>query len=239
MKTLLSLMPTSIVCVSEEEEAVYKASHPDINLLVHPNDMPLIETRNWIMNEIQTPCVLQFSDDIVFVQRVCPPQKRIRDPLVILQIIENAVRCATDLDVAVFAWTINTNYSLLHPEVRPFRAAGPCSAHAIGIRGASRHRKFEQFIAQSDFDYTLQSMLLDRAVMLDVRFSFQCGKMSSGIGGNTGQYSAEMFAEARQRLFKKWGKYAGESRSGGFTAIRNDYAGMSIRVERLSSLAIK
>jgi hypothetical protein len=237
---MLSLFPTAIICVNESEVDVYKDSHPDIELLVHP-DMPLIETKNWMLDNIQTPCIVQFSDDIKWLQRICPPQKRIRDSRTILQVIENAVITATDLDVSIFGWTINTNYTLLHPEVRPFRSCAPCSAHALGIRGASRNRKFEHFIAQADFDYTLQAMLIDRCIQMDVRFSFQTGEKLSGgnRGGNTGQYTSEQFLEARERLFKKWGRYAGESRSAGFTGARRDYMGMSIRVERLSSLATR
>ena len=245
MKTICSVFPTAKFSINESEVELYREAIPSgHDVSVHP-DMPLPQTVNWILDNYKEECILIFSDEIEYVLRVCPPQKRIRDPGTILQIVENSWRVAMDCDIGVFSWTINTNYTLLRPYVRPIRSCGPCSGHAIGIRGPARERRFNpNFIRCADYDFTLESILQDRAVMLDVRYHFASGKMTAGGrggGGSSGLFTNEQYISARKALSEKWGRYvsSGSSKTGKFTAERGDYAGMSVRVERLSNLAAK
>jgi len=241
MKRICSLFPTAKLCINESEVELYRGAIPENHeVLVHP-DSNLPHTVNWILDNRPEQCVMIFSDDIEYLLRVCSPQKRIRDPGMILQIVENSWRVAMDCDIGVFSWTINTNSTLLRPYVRPLRPVGPCSLHAIGIRGPARERRFDpRFNGCEDYDFTLETILKDRAVLLDVRFHFANRKMlGGGRGGNTGTITKQMRFEARAALCEKWGNYvdAGESRTAKITGDRSNYQGMSVRVGRLSNLA--
>lgn len=140
MKMILHLFPSAVVVINKSNLHLLNSVVPKKQIMPHP-DMPLIETRNWILDTIQTECVLQFNDDVKKLVRTVPPQKTFRDPDIVRGVIENTIQCARDLRIGVFCWTLTTNL-ILRPEIRPFRASAPCSAHAFGVCGQARNRRF-------------------------------------------------------------------------------------------------
>lgn len=211
MKHLLSLFPDAYVTVNKSGIDIYRKVVPKKQLISHP-DMPLIETRNWILDNFQEDCVIQFNDDIQKLVKFGNTTKTIRNPDIIRGVIINTMQCARDLDVSVFCWSVTANASMIFPQIRPFRSNAPCSSHAFGVCGAARDRRFNPtFRARGDYDYTLETLLHDRLLLCDVRFSFDCGGMSRGGGGQSGTLTGEQIDKGEAALRKKWGKFVGES----------------------------
>lgn len=234
MKRVMRLFPTSLICVNDFEVDAYRqAGVPKARLLEHP-EMPLIETRNWILDNVDAETIVSFNDDVRALKWFPPPQRVIRDPRQIRAVIEQAVAMATDLNVGVFCWSLNVNPTNLKPIERPFRAAGPVSAHAFGVRGRARDRRFDpKFVGMGDYEYTFRTLIADRAILQDMRYAFDCGRMSAGAGGNTGLFTAKEYKAARAELRKRYGRYMG---LGG--GERKSGARMSVRVQRTQPLGL-
>ena len=237
MKKILGLFPSAFIAINKSEREDYEGVVPQSQLLVHP-DMMLIETRNWIFDNVQTECVIQMNDDVCKLLALGLHSRTYRDPKVIRGVIENTLQCSKDLDIGVFCWSLTSNAGLLHPEVRPFRAAAPCSAHAFGICGKARDRRLSTvFRGCGDFDFTLETLRHDRLLLCDVRWHFDCGGMSRGKGGQSGSVKPADLKAAQEALRKKWGQYVGESAAQKISG-HNTYRSFSVNVQRTSPLGV-
>ena len=236
MKPLLALFPGAYVTVNKSGIDIYRKVVPKKQLLEHP-DMPLIETRNWILDTFQEDSVVQFNDDVQKLVKFGNTSKTIRDPEIIKGVILNTMQCALDLDIGVFCWSVTANASMIFPQIRPFRANAPCSSHAFGVCGKARDRRFDPtFRARGDYDYTLETLLNDRLLLCDVRFSFDCGGMSRGGGGQSGTLTGAQIDEGELALRRKWGKCVGES---GVKSVnkKKTWKSFAIRVQRINPRA--
>jgi hypothetical protein len=237
MKTILGLFPTALITMDQSQAHLFRGIVPKKQILPHP-DMMLIETRNWILDNVQADTVIQFNDDVVTLQRLVGGGKTYRDPKVIKAVVDNTSQCCTDLGLGVFGWSLTCNSSLLRPEIKPFRASAPISAHAFGVTGPARDRRLDTtFRGCGDFDYTLESLLHDRAIFCDCRWHFNCGGMSRGIGGQTGQITSEVLDEAQLDLRRKWGHYVGKS-AARQVSKKNTWREFSVNVQRTSPLGL-
>jgi hypothetical protein len=211
MPSLLRLFPSAIIVVNKSEVPIYAEVVPKAQLVAHP-EMKLIETRNWIFDKFDNECIIQFNDDVQKLLSLGVKNKTYRDPEVIHAVILNTMQCAQDLGIGLFCWSLTPNSGMLFPDVRPFRAAAPCSAHAFGVRGQARNRRFDTtFRSCGDFDFTLETLLRDRLLLCDVRWHFDCGGMSRGKGGESGTFHSGEAEAGQAALRKKWGKYVGVS----------------------------
>jgi hypothetical protein len=211
MARILELFPEAIITVNESGIDEYIGYVPDNQLVPHP-DLKLIETRNWIFDNFDNDCIIQFNDDVQRLVAMGLHNKTYRDPKIIKAVIENTLQCAIDLDIGVFCWSLTANSGMLYPDVRPIRAAAPCSSHAFGIRGKARNRRLNPtFRSCGDFDFTLETLLKDRLLYCDVRWSFDCGGMSRGKGGESGTFLSGEAEAGQTALRAKWGKYVGQS----------------------------
>ncbi len=230
IKQMLSLLPDATVCVAREEEAAYRKVVPEKQLLLHDNLVGLVNIRNWLNATIQEDCLVQVDDDLLCVRTLVGKSRKIIDPAVIAQIIENAHRISADLDIGVFCWSRSQNTVMLRPEYRPVRFAAPLAA-AYGLRGAARRRTFRTDLkGREDFDFTLQTLLDDRILFMDTRFYFDFGRAFSGTGGNVGIISSEQFARSGKLMRHRWGRFI-SLKAPGFVKNRSSDA-MSVRVCR-------
>lgn len=233
MPELLTLLPTALVCVAEEEAKAYLEVVPKGQLITH-NEPNLIAIRNWILAKVQEDCVVQVDDDLQCVRLLTKAKgtPAIKDPLAIRRIIENAHHVCVDLDVGVFGWSRTLNAKLINVRDFPIRVAAPIAA-AYGIRGSARARRFDpHVVSREDFDFTLQTLLEDRIVYVDMRFYFDHGRSYSGTGGNAGRLDTEEIEMATARIKRKWGKWASTSKPAYKRNRAHNIDSMSIRVPR-------
>lgn len=238
IRAMLRMFPKAYVTVNESNIHMFREAVPRRQLVPHP-DMRLIETRNWILDNFQEECVLQFNDDVRGMRFLADKGSYItRDSAMIRAVIENTLQCARDLGIGVFCWSLTGNSALLKPMIRPYRASAPCSAHAFGVCGASRSRRFStQFRGCGDFDFTLETLLRDRLLLCDVRWHFDCGGMSRGRGGQTGELRPQEASEGQSELRRKWGQYVGSSKTSQVEQ-KHTWRAFSVNVKRTSPLGL-
>jgi hypothetical protein len=228
---ILSLLPNATITVAESEAADYREVVPEKQLLLHPELHGLAAIRNWLASTLQEDCLVEIDDDLRGVIPQIGKAKRITDPQVIAEIIENGHRIAEDLGIGVFCWSRTANNFLSDPIFLPIRFVQPVSC-SFGMRGAARNRIWDETIpGRADLDFTMKTMLDDRVLLADMRFYFDHGRIFSGKGGAVGIVSREGFEAGTRILYDRWGKYIGRKRPG-FMRGQGNVAPMSIRVQR-------
>jgi len=147
------------------------------------------------------------DDDFELVKSMTGGCRTIRRHEEILSIIENGARVALDLGVSTFTWTRNYNPIMVNAVAMPFKPVGQL-AGAFGVIGSAKHRLMDPACSgRNGPDLTLATLLVDRVIICDQRFYFQCGTMFGGIGGNTGLIDDQRFSLSTRRLKEKWGKH--------------------------------
>lgn len=239
MAKLRALLPTAYVTVEESEVDAYAKVMPPELLMPHPKLKNLSAIRNWITDNTPEEAVIMVDDDLTHVIQMGSHAKTLKDPEVLLQILEVDLQLARDLGAGVFCYHRSGNSVLTRPEVRPFRVVMPVTA-AFCLRGhvKSKIRWDEEML--SDLDLTMRLLLQERYVLVDARYYWDFGQVFAGKGGNVGTITSEARAADRARLRERWGQYLGVTRkrdglSKGLKVAIGDSA--SVRVERLNPAA--
>lgn len=207
METIRWLLPSSIVCIDEREYDDYAPFVEKSRLLVHPPIDGLPGTINWIQDNVDAECIVEIDDDFVGVQVNVGSKRFITDSEEILAIIENAMRACRDLNLTTFCWSRTPNTTIIHPNERPI-VPTQSVCNAFGIMGAARYRRYDTaLLGRADVDWTLRTLLEDRAVYADVRFYFDCGRVFGGRGGNVGLVTPEIFKASTRQIIERWGKH--------------------------------
>ena len=235
MPTIMSLLPSAIICIDQREDNDYAPHVPVEQLLLHPPMEGLPAVMNWLQEAIQTPVLIEIDDDFRGVQVTTGSRRFITDPEEILAILENSCRACHDLGLTTFCYSRTPNTTIIRPEVRPVVPVQSV-CNAFGTMGAARHRKYHsEFLGRADIDWVLQTLLEDRCVLADIRFYFDCGAVFAGRGGNVGVVTPERFAESSRGLRRKWGRSV--SFKPPAFAKQRDVAAISLKVSRTNKTA--
>jgi hypothetical protein len=206
METIRWLLPSALICVDEREVDAYAPHVPSERMLVHPPFDGLPRAINWLMDAVESPVMVEIDDDFQGVQCNVGSRRFITDAEEILAIIENAITCTHDLGLTAFCWSRTMNTTIIHPDRRPI-VPTQSVCNAFGVMGAARHRHYDTaLLGRADVDWTLRTLLEDRAVFADVRFYFDCGRVFAGRGGNVGLVTPEIFKSSTRQIVERWGK---------------------------------
>jgi hypothetical protein len=163
---------------------------------------------NWMQEAIKEPTLIQIDDDFCGVMVLVGSRRFTMDSEEILAIIENSAQACEDLGLGAFCWARTKNYVMTRPEMRPIVPSGLIIGSAKGMMNGARHRKFDGAIhGRADADWTIQTLLDDRAFYCDARFYFDCGLVYSGRGGSVGLITPEVFEASTRALKRKWGAH--------------------------------
>lgn len=214
MARIQRLLPTATIVVAEDERDRYLAEVDADKLVCHPgaaggvSGLPAV--LNWIWAHFDEDTVVEADDDLLTCKAWTGESARrvwqnITNPEDVLQIIENGVRIAQDLDITAFGWGKSQNAAFAKPDHKPITPTG-LVANVFGVRGAAKKRPYDPLmIGRASVDWTLRTLLEDRCVMIDKRVFFDCGTIFGGAGGNAGIVTEEKFRLATQRLRERWG----------------------------------
>lgn len=206
----LRLFPQATVCVAEEEVADYAplCETAGVDLLTHPSEVAGIgPLRQWILDNVREEIVVMVDDDVGYMGVVAGRTTRgarLRDPVIIAQVVANAAHCAQVLGTPVFG------FSQTGADVRKFRPQDPfvlCTwiGGVIGIIG--RELRYDtELRLRADIDFCLQALREYRCVYMDSRFAFVHQRFNN-TGGNAHQRSGERNAAEIAYLQRKWGKW--------------------------------
>jgi len=235
MPVIRELLPGAVICVDEREAKDYAATVPADSLLLHPPMEIGAVVRNWLIEAVAAPVLIQIDDDFCGVQVTTGSRRFITDPEEILAILENAARACLDLGLTTFCFSGTPNTTIIRPDERPIVPTQPVF-RAFGVTGAARNRKYRTDIpGRADLDWTLRTLLIDRCVYADVRFYFDCGAVFSGRGGNVGLITPERFIEASREIAKTWGNSV-SFKAPGYVKHR-EVASLSLKVSRTNKTA--
>ncbi|MCK6470859.1 MAG: hypothetical protein L6R28_03855 [Planctomycetes bacterium] len=211
----LKLFPDALVCVGDNEVEQYRKVTG--NLLVHPTSVVGIgPIRQWILDHVEDPCVIQVDDDVSHVYSQVGFHKwRIEDADTARAIVERLAILAQDAGARVFGFQ-QAARPLTYANFRPF-SLNTWVGGIVGIIG--RELRYDRsLLLRADIDFCLQSLMRDRFVMVDGRYSFIHTRFA-GKGGNAGNRSAERHAQEIAYLKRKWGPFLEEVQAKGTTRL--------------------
>jgi hypothetical protein len=196
----LRLFPDATLCVGDDEATVY--GRLTDNLLVHPKDVVGIgPLRQWVMDHVEDPCVVMVDDDVTHVySQVGFHKKRIQDADTARAIVERLAILARDAGVRIFGFQ-QAARPLTYANFRPF-TLNTWVGGIVGIVG--RELRYDtRLLLRADIDFCLQSLVQDRFVLVDGRYSFIHTRFG-GAGGNASNRSSERHEQEIKYLKRKW-----------------------------------
>jgi hypothetical protein len=211
----LRLFPDATVCVGDDEVKAYAPITQ--NLLVHPAHVVGIgPLRQWVLDQVDDPCVVMVDDDVTHVySQVGFHKRRIEDPDTARALVERLAILAADAGARVFGFQ-QAARPLSYANFRPF-SLNTWVGGLVGIIG--RELRFDtSLLLRADIDFCLQSLMRDRFVLVDGRYSFIHTRFA-GKGGNAANRSAERHAREIAYLKRKWGPYLDEVEAKGTTRL--------------------
>lgn len=216
MDLIQQLLPFATIVVAEAEYDRYLREVDAHRLVTHGGEPAgvsgLPAVYNWMIDHFQEETLVEIDDDLQKVmvwagEGSRTVWKKLTNPDDTLQIIENGVQLAKDLDISTFTWAKSQNAAFLKPDHKPLAPVG-LVANCFGVRGKARKRKYDpEMIGRASVDWTLRTLLADRCVLVDKRVFFDCGKIFGGSGGNAGIVTAKKFQISTQRLKETWGTH--------------------------------
>nr|BDD44599.1 hypothetical protein 6 [Flavobacteriaceae bacterium] len=214
-KKALKLFPDATVCVGEDEVDAYGPVSSD--LLVHPsNVLGIGPLRQWVLDNVADPCVVMVDDDVTHAySQVGFHKRRIEDPDTARAIVERTAILAQDAGARVFGFQ-QAARPLSYANFKPF-ALNSWVGGIVGIIG--RELRYDtSLLLRADIDFCLQSLMLDRFVLVDGRYSFIHTRFG-GAGGNAANRSAQRHQDEIRYLRRKWGQYLDEVKAKGTTRL--------------------
>ena len=211
----LRLFPDALVCVGEDEVDTYHKITS--NLLIHPTNVVGIgPLRQWILDTVKDHCMVQVDDDVTHIYSQVGFHKwRIEDPDTARAIVERLAILAQDAGARIFGFQ-QAARPLAYANFRPF-SMNTWVGGLVGIIG--RELRYDpSLLLRADIDFCLQSLMRDRFVMVDGRYSFIHTRFA-GKGGNASNRSAERHAQEIAYLKRKWGPYLEEVQAKGTTRL--------------------
>jgi len=232
----LSLVPTAKVYVDEAEADDYARAVGAERVRTHKPLTGMAAIRTAMIRQCTTSAMIMLDDDLRgIVSLLWRRPKRITDPGMILQILENGMNLANDLGLHFFCWSRNPHPAQFKA-CDPFGLAAPMS-QAIVVIGKDIVPD-RRLLMYEDVDMSLSALLTDRIVINDRRYYFDFGGCWQGAGGNQGIRTETSDSADRALLGRKWRSHLvfGYGHKGGIGAKKHIH-GMSIRVQRKSPIA--
>ena len=211
----LRLFPDATLCVGADEVDAYAKVSQD--LLVHPPEVVGIgPLRQWVLDHVDDPCVVMVDDDVTHVySQVGFHKQRIEDADTARAIVERVAILAQDAGARVFGFN-QAARPLAYANFDPF-SLNTWVGGLVGIIG--RELRYDQrLLLRADIDFCLQSLLHDRIVLVDARYSFIHTRFA-GAGGNARQRSSERHEREMAYLKRKWGPYLDVVQAKGTTRL--------------------
>ncbi len=199
----LRLFPDATLCVGKDEEEAYAKLSK--RLLVHPADVVGIgPLRQWVLDHVKDPCVVMIDDDVTHAySQVGFHKRRIEDAETAQAMVERMAILAQDAGARVFGFN-QAARPLAYANFKPF-SLNTWVGGVVGIIG--RELRYDtRLLLRADIDFCLQSLMHDRIVLVDARYSFIHTRFAGG-GGNAANRSSERHRQEIEYLQRKWGPY--------------------------------
>lgn len=199
-------------------------------VVTHPDQVKgLTPKLNWCFDHLQGDKPIVFiDDDITSLQRcfVEPGEEAtIRDPALILEIIQSTEQLARDMGVFYFGWEASNGALRYYTGLKPFMLTGYINGCAMGFQPGHGLRFDERIVAKNDYDIAAANAREHRMCLKNCRYTFCQKDTFVGKGGQAAFRTSATEQRDVDLLRRKWGDVF---RSGGQSGTRKrDYAGVS------------
>jgi hypothetical protein len=214
----LKLFPDAWLCVGESEAQEYEDATKHKNILTHPDSVTGIgPLRNWIINNVKDNTVVMLDDDIDCIyEQSRYKRNNILNPAHCMAILERTAIASNDAGCKLFGFA-------QMPDPRNYYPYKPIVFHmwiggVIGVHGKTLQWD-QNLILRADIDACLQSLLKDRILWVDNRYSF-CHKRFEGKGGNNTNRTAQRHKKEIAELKTRWGGYIQEKKAQGVIRLQ-------------------
>jgi hypothetical protein len=188
-----ALFVDPIVCIDEDELGEYKRKEPALCYVTHPSKFNTLQLiRQWILDNIKEDVIFQCDDDVHKVwSLVGHRQRRIRDPLVVQDIILNAALNCREAGTVMFFFS-HTSDPRQCRSPHPFLLVSQPVGNAMGFWRKEFNEKirFDPAIQHGGLDAAMRCLFHYRIVWCDTRFCFQPGPHMTLEGGLAGVRTA-------------------------------------------------
>lgn len=202
----LRVFPTATLCVGDSEHDAYAAAYPGVDILTHPDDVVgLGKVRQWVNDHCTEEVVCQVDDDVVRMVGLSDGYRVHYSVEDVFSVVQSAAYCARGAGTTVFGFNPM-------PDVRKYTPLSPIAFNKkvdglLGLIGRDHHWMPELKMRDDvDVDFCLTTLLRQRIIWCDQRYSFE-HKRFSGPGGNAVSRSREQDQYEIDLLHRKWGKW--------------------------------
>lgn len=133
------VLPDIPLCVAESQKPLYEEHYPDVEYIVHPDDVRGISPkRQWLIDRYGD--VFMVDDDVTafFDLSVGPGNNPvISDPQFVRDCVERLFDTAEQIGAYLVGFSRYADATLYRPQI-PFKLVGFLSGHAIGFRKGSK-----------------------------------------------------------------------------------------------------
>jgi hypothetical protein len=169
-----------------------------------------------VLDHVEYPCVVMVDDDVTHIySQVGFHKLRIEDAGTARALVERTAIAAMDAGARVFGFQ-QAARPLTYANFRPF-SVNTWVGGVVGIIG--RDLRYDtSLLLRADIDFCLQSLMHDRFVLVDGRYSFIHTRFA-GAGGNAKQRSAARHEQEIRYLKRKWGRFLDVVQAKGTTRL--------------------
>lgn len=192
------------LCVAESQEPLYREAYPDLELIVHPDDVVgLAPKREWIAE--QFPDVFMVDDDIdkVLDLSVPPGKPSTIPPADVPALIERAADMAEEIGAYLYCFDSWCNPMTYAPQ-KPFSLSGFAPGHAFGLRAG--HDLYWKNIMGEDWWISALNAYKHRVRFADLRYGFAQKETFTRTGGRAAERTIDRERESFEVLREHFGK---------------------------------
>lgn len=218
-----SAVANACLCVEASQEEEYRKHNPNIEIIVHPDEIVgLTAKRQWIIEKF--PSCFQIDDDIKSIQRLYTesgePTKV--DPETAYQLIQQAGNTAKLLGAHIFGFNHVGNPSNYDP-LKPFRLTGYVNTGAFGIIEGHKLYFDTRMKVVEDYQLSCVNAYYHRICFLDNRFTVIGKDTFSNPGGCSDYRTEEQEGKDTMMLRKVYGEVVELKKDTGVAKRKHKY----------------
>lgn len=196
-----------ILCVTQSEYDIYHQNNPDVEIVVHPDNIKgLPAKKQWMYEYFGN--MFSIDDDCVRCSRIYADEsigeQKIRDAKLIEDIIQSTYHLALEIGVYLFGFSKSAN-AVSYECSNPLKLSGYINGSACGYIKSPNLYWNTDLKTGEDFWMSGINAYYNRMVLIDNRFSFEMKDVFKNPGGLSEVRNLDVEKETYFKLKKYFG----------------------------------